>query len=190
MFATRQALRNMGPMHDNAMRRFACTFQLSPRAGLTSSYPESAASTFTSGCIPAMANGHIDPHLCEQAASRRGTRGRSGLRSQHEVAVMSCRGACQPEHSPPTMWLVDRTASLCSCASCFKALPRQTMRAWPSSVPPGPMTGETRNDKESTTSKLGRPGACRPLLSGRCCGRMQRSKMSAALRTTSCIRPI
>lgn len=40
MFATRVALCKAGPMHDSMMRMFACTFQLSPSAGLTSSYPE------------------------------------------------------------------------------------------------------------------------------------------------------
>ena len=58
------------------------------------------------------------------------------------------------------MWLVVMTARVRLCARAFRALPRQIISAWPSSAPPGPMTGDTRKDRESTTSREGRPEVC------------------------------
>ena len=47
VFAAKQALRSNGPMHDSMMRMLACTFQLSPSAGLTSSYPANQKNTLS-----------------------------------------------------------------------------------------------------------------------------------------------
>ena len=66
VFAAIVALRRAGPMHDSMMRMFACTFQLSPKAALTSSDPAAHCNVCSlSSCSQASCNarsGHtIEP---------------------------------------------------------------------------------------------------------------------------------